>query len=161
MEMDPVDMETSPGKAHPETVGQRIAARISAGQARNKARSAMREVAQNHPIALLAGGIVLGAILARFLPRTPFGKLGRGAGALAAASVEMASRYGSRAADAASGAVREGKERLEDIGETVSETAGDARRRTVDLADIAMATAKAITADALRRVSEAADRVRH
>lgn len=152
MEMDPMDSEHE---------NERIARRIAAGQERNRARSALRGVAEEHPIALLAGGLLLGALVARFMPKSVFGKLGSRAAALTMAGAEMATLFGGKVATAAGDVTREGREKLEELGESVSESTAGARRTTSNLADIAISTAKAVGSDALRRVSEAADRVRH
>ena len=153
MEMDPMDDD--------ETPNDRLARRIAAAQERNRARSAVQGMIDDHPIALLAGGLLLGALVARLLPRNAMGKLGTRAAALTMAGAEMAALLSDRVASTAGEAAREGRGRLGDLGETFSETATEARRRTADLADIAITTAKAVGADALRRVSQAADRVRH
>lgn len=139
----------------------KLARKIAAGQERNRARSAVRQVVNDHPIALLAGGIVLGALVARLLPRSAFGKLGTRAASLAAMGAEMAALYGAKVADTAGEAAREGREKLEDIGASVSEGASEARRRTSDLADLAVSTAKSVGSKALRKVADAAERVRH
>lgn len=138
-----------------------LARKIAAGQERNRARAAIQQVANDHPIALLAGGIVLGALVARLLPKSAFGKVGKRAASLAVMGAEMAALYGSKVADAAGEAARDSREKLEDLGSTVSEGASEARRRTGDLADLAVSTAKSVGSKALRKVSEAADRVRH
>ncbi len=157
MEMDPMDHDDSTTSAS----NNKLARKIASGQERNRARSAIRQVANDHPIALLAGGIVLGALVARLLPKSAFGKVGKRAASLAAMGAEMAALYGSKVADAAGEAARESREKLEDLGSTVSEGANEARRRTGDLADRAVSTAKSVGSKALRKVSEAAERVRH
>lgn len=160
MEMDPMDStDTAPAKN--ETAQDRIARKVAAGQDRNRTRSTVREVVEDHPIALLAGGLLIGALAARFLPRSLFGQLGKRTAALAAAGADMAALYGARIGSAASEAGQHGREKLEELGETASETAADAGRRATDLADLAVSTAKAVGTKALRRVAEVTDRVRH
>ena len=165
MEMDPMDGEDI-APARKETAHDRIARKVSAGQDRNRARSSVREVMEDHPIALLAGGLLIGALAARLLPRSMFGKLGfdklgKRTAALAAAGAEIAALYGARIGSAASEAGQHGREKLEELGETASETAADAGRRAAGLADLAVTTAKAVGTQALRRVAEVTDRVRH
>ena len=160
MEMDPMDIDdTAP--ANKEKTQDRISRKIAAGQDRNRARSTVREVVEDHPIALLAGGLLIGALAARFLPRSMFGKLGKRTAALAAAGAEIAALYGARIGNAASEVSQHGREKLEELGETASETAADAGRRAAGLADLAVTTAKAVGKQALRRMTDVTDRVRH
>lgn len=140
---------------------QKIADRISAGQERNRARGTVREVIEEHPIAVIAGGILLGAVLAQFLPKTGLARYGRRAAALAAAGGELAMLYGSKAADSAGDVAREGREKLGELGDTVSDTAAEAKRKGLDLADVALAGVKAFGGSTARRVSDLASKVRH
>ena len=138
-----------------------LAQKIAAGQERNRARAAIQQVANEHPIALLAGGLLLGARAARLLPRNMFGRMGKSAAALAAMSAELATLYSAKVADAAGDAAREGKDKLEELGNTVGESAGEVRRRTSDFADLALSTARDLGGKAIRKVSDAAEKVRH
>lgn len=150
--------ETSPEKTGSE---KRLAERIAAGHERNANRGTVRSMVEDHPIAVIAGGIVLGAVIARLLPKSGLSRLGGRAVALAAAGAELAALYGSRAADSAGDMARDGRERLGEIGETIGESAGEARRKTIDLADVALAGARAVGGKAARRASEIVSRVRH
>lgn len=144
---------------------KQVAKKVAAAQERNRKRSTARAVVEDHPIAAIAGGILLGALAARYLPRLGFGKLGRRAVTIAAAGAELASLYGSRAAETAGEAAREGREKLGEIGgslgDTIGETAGEAKRRSLDLADVALAGAKAFGGTTARRVSDLVSKVRH
>ena len=56
-----------------ESHNARLRDRIDAAKARNAAQSALdssRKVIEEHPIAALAGGILIGALIARALPRS-------------------------------------------------------------------------------------------
>ena len=156
MEMDPMDHDDNVGSGP----NDKLARKIAAGQERNRARSAVRQVVDDHPIALLAGGIVLGALVARLLPKSAFGKVGKRAASLAAMGAEMAALYGSKVADTAGEAARESREKLESLGSSVTESASEARRKTSDFADLAVSAAKSVGSKALRKVSDAAERVR-
>lgn len=144
---------------------KQIAKKIAAGNERNRARNTVRSVVEDHPIAAIAGGILFGALAARYLPRLGFGKFGKRAVTLAAAGAELAALYSSRAADSAGDAAREGREKLGELGgslsESIGETAVEAKRRGVDLADVALAGAKAFGGSTARRVSELVSKVRH
>lgn len=144
-----------------KTPDKSLETRIAEGQKRNRARDAVREVVEDHPVAAIAAGIVLGAIAARMLPRLRLGRLGRGAASLAVAGAELATLYGTKAAEKAADAGHVGREKLGDLGESLGETASEARRRSVDLADIALTGAKALGGKTLRQVSDLASRVRH
>jgi len=144
-----------------DTPEKKLEGRIAAAQDRNRARSTVREVVEDHPIAVIAGGLLIGALLARFLPRSGLSRLGTKAATLAAAGAELASLYGAKAADTASEAAREGREKLGVLGESIGETAGEAKRRSIDLADVALAGARAVGGSAVRRVTDLASKVRH
>jgi len=47
------------------------------------------------------------------------------------------------------------------LGESIGETAGEAKRRSIDLADVALAGARAVGGSAVRRVTDLASKVRH
>lgn len=149
--------ETSVTKT-PDTDVER---KIAAAQERNRNRSTARAVVEDHPIAVIAGGLLLGALLAKFLPRSGIGKLGSRAITLAAAGAELASLYGSKAAESAGEAAREGREKLGELGEAIGESASEAKRRTVDLADVALTGAKVLGGTAVRRAAEIVSKVRH
>ena len=159
----PAGANAASAKRAPATpaASRSTADKVAAAQKRNAERPGFREVIEDHPIAAVAGGILLGALLARALPRLPFGKIGRRASTLAAVGAELASLYGARAASAASVAGRDGREKLADLGETVADASSEARRRGAEIADVAIAGARSAGGSALRRVSELATRVRH
>ncbi|WP_068076736.1 hypothetical protein [Novosphingobium lentum] len=165
---------------------RRVRDRIEAAHERNEAaaaaqqppKSRVRQLAEDHPIAMLAGGIVVGALVARFVPvgrLLPAGlgrKVRRNALSLATVATELAAAYGAgagefaavagaKAADFASEAGREGRERIEDLGEVVSEAGTEARRRAADFAEVAVNGARGAGVAAMRRVGEIASRVRH
>jgi hypothetical protein len=130
---------------------ERIRNKISASQARTrgegsprKAKPASRKrpsgettfiekAVADHPLALLAGSVVLGAIAASLIPRTWGSKLGGRMLGLATIAGELGAAYGSKAWGAAAEGARAGQEKLEDVGETLADQGSDARRRAIEL----------------------------
>jgi len=150
-----------------ESHNARLRDRIDAAKARNAAQSALdssRKVIEEHPIAALAGGILIGALIARALPRsvarTPARKLGKSALSLATMASELAVAYAAKAAEAGRGGV----DRLEDIGGSVggkmAEGGAEARRVATDIAGIARSGLKEAGEVALRHVSEIASKIK-
>jgi hypothetical protein len=130
---------------------ERIRNKISASQARTrgegsprKAKPASRKrpsgettfiekAVADHPLALLAGSVVLGAIAASLIPRAWGSKLGGRMLGLATIAGELGAAYGSKAWGAAAEGARAGQEKLEDVGETLADQGSDARRRAIEL----------------------------
>lgn len=167
----------------------RIKAKIDASQARSTGKSAPRRGkpkagtrpgAQNffdravdeHPLALLAGSVVLGAVAATLLPRSFGSKLGSRVLGLAAVAGELGSLYGGKALEAAAEGAREGRDKLEDIGETLADQSADARRkavalgtlagrRAIELAGVAAKNAREASGGALKALSDLSDKARH
>lgn len=135
-----------------------------AGDAARKAKDLVHE----HPMAAVAGGLVLGALVAGALSRRKRraapallvdapSKLGK----LATLGAELAIAYAAKAAEAG----KDGVHKLEDIGGTVgeklSEGGTEAKKRASDMADIALAGARAAGEAAMRRANEIASKIRH
>lgn len=147
-----------------EDRNRRLRERIHTAKARDAldaSRQAARNVIHDHPVAALAGGILIGALIARAIPKSPVRKAGKRASALAALGTELALAYATKAAKAG----REGAEKLGDAGSSVAERIGDggeeARRRAAEIADIAISGAKEAGEIARRRAMEIATRLRH
>ena len=144
--------------------------KIEAAKARVAASSPAKTVktlVDEHPVAMLAGGILLGALVARAWPKRRSAakevvdsRLGKRAVALAALGAEIATAYATRAAEVG----REGVARLEDIGGSVggkiAEGGEEARKRAVDLTDVAVSSAREAGETALSRLIEIATRLR-
>jgi hypothetical protein len=135
-------------------------------------RSLFDKALDDHPLALLAGSVVLGAIAASLLPASWGRKLGRRALGLAAVAGELGAAYGHKAWDAASDGARAGQEKLGDLGETLSDTGAGARRkavelgalagkRAVELAEQAARTAREASGSAAKAIGDLSERVRH
>lgn len=166
---------------------ERIKAKISASQARSrgeaparKAKPAPRKRASgettfidkaiaDHPLALLAGSMVLGVIAASLMPRSWGSKLGGRMLGLATVAGELGAAYGSKAWGAAAEGARAGQDKLEDIGETLADQSSDARRRAIELgalagkraielAGVATKNAREASGGALKAISDMSDR---
>ena len=169
---------------------QRIRKKISDSQARTQGKAAPRRetprhrtvrrsprgtldrAIEEHPLALLAGSMVLGAIAATLIPASFGRKLASRALGAAAVAGELGSLYGNRAWGAAAEGARAGQDKLEDLGETLADHGADARRRAVELGTLAgkraleLAGAAAKNAreaggGAIKAIGDLSDRVRH
>ncbi len=133
----------------------------TAQAAADTAGQSVKGLIEQHPIAMLAGGILIGALIASAIPRrragtpvqTAAGNLGQRASRLAAIGAQLATAYAARAG-------REGSEKLEDLGEMISETSGEAKRRTGEMADGAATAFRELSTVALRHASEIAARLK-
>jgi hypothetical protein len=124
---------------------------------------AVKGLIEQHPMAMLAGGILIGALIASALPRgktrapaKAANTFGKQATRLAAMGAQLATAYAARAAQAG----REGTEKLEDLGEIISDTSGEAKRRTGEMADLASTALREMSTVALRRAAEIAARLK-
>lgn len=172
---------------------KRIKAKISASQDRTRGDAAPRKATKtktakprrarddrnfldraldDHPLALLAGSVVLGAIAASLVPASWGRKIGSRALGLAAVAGELGVLYGGKALEASAQAARAGQDRLGDLGETAGEYGADARnraielgtlagRRAIELAQEAADSAREARGGVLKRIGELSDRVRH
>jgi len=106
--------------------------RIAAGRARQEARGhpplaeraadardSLTNIAREHPLLLIAGGLAVGVALSALVPRSPTRKLGKSAFAAVAALAEVGLSYGRQAietaGESAEGAARSGKAKLDDL----------------------------------------------
>ena len=160
--------ERSSGKAP-----QRAAAKAKpAARSRTDQRNFLTRALDDHPLALLAGSVVLGAVAASLIPASYARKLGSRAFGIAALAGEMSALYGGKALEKGSQAARAGQDRLEDLGESAADYSADARaraielgtlaaRRAIDLATDAASNARGTGGGLVKRLSELADRARH
>ena len=111
-----------------------------------------------HPVASLAAGILLGALIAKALPSS--GRFRKGAAGLASVAGKYAVDYAAKAAEAG----RDGLHKVEEVGSTVghklADGSGDARRKAIDLADVARAAAMEASEIAVRKITELAARIK-
>lgn len=172
----------------------RIRAKISASQARSRGsgaprkdkpaapprrgaaddsdrRSVLDRALDDHPLALLAGSMVLGAVAATLIPASVGRKLGSRALGLVTVAGELGALYGAKAWDTAAQGARSGQDKLEDIGDALAEQGGEARRRAVelgtlaarralDLAEAAARNARDASGHALKAIGELSERAR-
>ena len=134
-------------------------------------RSFLTRALDDHPLALLAGGVLLGAVAASLIPASVTRKLGSRMFSLAALAGEMSALYGGKALEKGNQAARAGQDRLEDLGETAADYSADARARAIELGTLAahraieLATGAASNARStggglVKRLSDLADRAR-
>lgn len=172
------------------TKAKRIKDKIAASSARNSGKAPQRHDAtskhardgaadrnffaralDDHPLALLAGGVVLGAVAASLIPASFVRKMGSRAFGMAALAGEMSALYGGKALEKGSQAARAGQDRLEDLGESAADYSADARARAIELGTLAARRAFDLASDAAngargtggglaRRLGELADRAK-
>jgi hypothetical protein len=134
-------------------------------------RTAFRKALDDHPVALLAGSLVLGMVAAGLIPASLGRKLGSRALGLAAVAGDLGAEYGSKALGFAAKGARAGQEKLDDLGETIAEKGDEARRRAsemrslagrraVELAEAAAANARDARETALERINKISAKVR-
>ena len=169
---------------------ERIRSKISASQARSRGDAAPRKAKPtprkrasgesgfiekamaDHPLALLAGSMVLGVIAASLLPRSWGSKLGSRMLGLATVAGELGAVYGTKALSAAADGARTGQDKLEDLGEVLADQGSDARRkaielgtlagkRAIELAGVAAKNARDAGDGAIKAISDLSERARH
>lgn len=134
--------------------------KIEAAERRNEERSAAdyaieakdRATAfvKEHPIATVAGGLVLGAVVAAMIPgpgRRMRKKATAKGSALAAMLTELGIAYGTSLLDGIGDAAQAGQDKLEDLGDSVGDTARSLRREAGYRAGGASNVARALTRD--------------
>ncbi len=148
------------------------AAKARVAERKDNARpvDTVKSLIEEHPVASLAAGILLGALIAKALPSS--GRLRRGAAGLATVAGKYAADYASKAAEAGRDGLHKVEEvggsvghRLADVGGTLSgkiaNGSGEARRKAVDFAEIARSAAADASEIAIRKVNEIASRMKH
>lgn len=157
----------------PETLRDKVDAarhRLADRTANARPVQTVKGLIEEHPVASVAAGILLGALVAKALPS--FGKrstaaddatssLRKSAAGLATVAGKLALDYATRARDAG----REGLHKVEEVGGSVGSKIADgsdeARRKAGDLAEIARSAAIEASEAALRKVTEIASRMKH
>lgn len=148
-------------------------ARLAERTAASKSVQQVKGLIEEHPVATVAAGILLGALVAKALPSArrggskakrsaeeAAGSLLNSASGLAAVAGKLAIDYATRARDAG----RDGLHKVEEVGGSVggklADGAEDARRKAVDLSDVVRSAAVEAGEAALRKINELASRVK-
>jgi hypothetical protein len=126
-------------------------ARVRSAEIAADASARAREFVHDHPVASVAGGIVLGALVAGALSRlrrksvpavlvetaeTGLEEATARLSKLAHLGAELALAYATRAAGASKDGVEKLEEKLGQLSETASEKSAEAQRKFVGLADV-------------------------
>jgi hypothetical protein len=174
-------------KAHKRDKADRIRDKLLASQARNRGpkspsggsdasdnageRTLFRKTLDEHPVALIAGSMILGAVAANLVPAAVRSKLASRLLGLAAIAGEFGASMSSKAWGAAARSAHRSQERLDDLGEKVADQGGHAARRAselgaiasrraLDLAETAAANARDAGQEALKRLGTLSSRGR-
>jgi hypothetical protein len=131
-----------------------------AGEAAIEAKDRFTAFAHEHPLTAVAGGLAVGILISGLFPRSPTRRLGRRAAGLATVGAEAAMAYMHQAIDTAGDASRTGAHRLEDLGDTISDTARRVRRDAAYLLESVSDSARSVGRDASERVSRGLHRGR-
>lgn len=158
----------NPASASKLTLQERVAAaqhRIAEGSApaREKARditTQAKDFVVAHPMLSVAGGLAAGAAVALMLPGRPGRRVrGRVLG-LGGLLGELAATYGSRMLEMAEDAAHVSQEKLEEIGESFTETGERVARLAVDASEGAANTVAHASEAARRQTQALAARIR-
>lgn len=160
--------ETTPAAETAETKREDIKNRIATAQARIEERSTtmldtvtekaiaakdgVTKFAKDHPVATVAGGVAVGVLISALFRNSPTRKAGRYAGAkaagFAAIGTEIAAAFAQQVMATAIDAKQAGADKLEDISDTVGDTARRLRRdagyRAGGAGDSARSTAREV-----------------
>lgn len=119
----------------------------------------VRALAMDYPFALLAGSVVLGALVGVVLPRSPGRKLAGRVVTLATIAGELGMAYGRQAMEKASDTAGVAAEKLEDLREDIGGTAADYSKRAGGLISMAGKIASEALHDVARTALEASEAV--
>lgn len=172
--MQTADQGSANGAGTPEAQRrQELREKIAAGEARLEERS-LGDYARNardsatgfvreHPIATVGAALAFGIVLAAILPgpgrrltKRVGGQVSDRATALAAIAAELGVAYGSSLMGAASSAARTGQDRLEDLGDSIGDSARSIRRETSHRAAKVGDSAAILKRDVSRKAGRAA-----
>ena len=148
--------------------------RIEAAEERNEKRNELAEraieardqavgFAKEHPVAVVAGGVVLGLVIGALTPKGRL--LGKRAGKWVAMAAELGTIYAADMIAKAGDAALAGKDRLEDFGDSAAAAARTASRdigyKAGTAADTAKAIGKRVSRKTGRTMRDLKDRVTH
>ncbi|MFN3423238.1 MULTISPECIES: hypothetical protein [Novosphingobium] len=171
------DPETAPEA--PNLREKVIAARerLAERTAGSRSVQSLKGVVEEHPVASVAAGLLVGALIASALPplRRRMDKaasqttsrtegavdgLRRSAAGLVSVAGKFALDYAAKAREAGREGLNKAESAGEALGEKVAEGSEEARRKAIDLAEIARAAAIEASEAALRKVTELAGRIK-
>ncbi|MCB2089740.1 MAG: hypothetical protein R3E18_09275 [Sphingomonadaceae bacterium] len=130
-------------------------ARIDARSLSDRARAAGEDATafiSRHPLASIAGGIAVGMLIGSLIPGRKIGNRGR---AMAAMAAEFGMAYAREAFEMASDAAQSGQDKLEDIGDAVTDKSRKLRRDATHAAGTAADTARSLGRRAGRQAGRA------
>jgi len=136
-------------KSRIEAGEQRHANRTVGDYARD-ARDSATAFVKEHPVATVVGGVAIGVIVASMVPgpgRRMRKKAAKRGSALAAMVAELGLAYGTTLLDNLGSAARTGGDRIEDLGDTIGDSARDLRRQASIQGSAASETARRLTRD--------------
>jgi ElaB/YqjD/DUF883 family membrane-anchored ribosome-binding protein len=100
-------------------------ARAKAAEQSRAAADSAKEFVKEHPFVAMTGAVAIGALIALSLPGRPGRKVRGSVVTAGGVLAELAAKYGHEIMDIASNAAEESREKLGEIGESVSETSRD------------------------------------
>lgn len=147
--------------------------RLAERTASLKSVQTVKGLIEEHPVASVAAGILLGALVAKAMPaigrsgskgkaaaEDAASSLRKSATGLAAVAGKLAVDYALRARDVG----RDGLSKVEEVrgtvGERIADGTDEARRKAVDLSEIVRSAAIEASEAAIRKVNELASRVK-
>jgi ElaB/YqjD/DUF883 family membrane-anchored ribosome-binding protein len=173
MEIFMTDIEKT-AEAAENTLSERIeAARVRSSELAETAADRAREFVNEHPVAAIAGGIAIGALIAGAFARRPITKyaaakfaahkvdravdvdaISKRLSQLAALGADLALAYAARAATAGKDGVGKLETQLGHLSEDASEKGAAATRKAASLADVLINSMREAAETALERVKK-------
>lgn len=120
-------------------------------------RSVFEKAIEDHPLALLAGSLILGVVGANLLQRSVGRKMASRLMGLAAVAGELGASYGNKTLEAAGEASRASQERLSKLAEAVAEESAEVRRRAAEMSEQARRKARELASEAAAEAREAGE----
>lgn len=159
-----------------ETLREKVDAaksRLAERTASSKSVQTVKGLIEEHPVASVAAGILLGALVAKALPSVgrssnkakgaaedATSSLRKSASGLAAVAGKLAIDYATRAREAGRDGLHKVEELSGTVGERIADGSDEARRKAVDLSEIVRSAAIEASEAALRKVNELTSRIK-
>lgn len=118
-------------------------------------RSVVEKTVEDHPLALLAGSLVMGIVAANLLQASLGRRIASGLLGVIATAGELGAAAGSKTLGAATEAGRAGQQQLTRLGDAVAEESAEVRRRAVQLSGEARRRALSLASEAAAEAREA------
>lgn len=157
---EPLPLDTSSGDKPVATNDDEAGFTAKVTAKTSSAADKFTAFAKEHPVATVAGGVVLGLAVASLFkgPRRAAAAGGAKAAGLATLAGELALAYGAQVLDSAQDAGRQGARKLDDMSDSVGDTARKVRRDAAYRAQVTAEAARIARRDTGKRITRALGR---